>query len=158
MRKTPSKPPHDTIAKEIDLPYRVRRTTLLPAPGHRLGVQSKLAWLHKGVSKKDLEGFKEAAGLDYDALATLLTVTRATLINKKGTEKFSVTIAERIIALVDLYATGYAVFGSAPAFHDWMKLPNKALGGQAPIGVSVNQFGREEVKNLLGRMEHGIPS
>jgi uncharacterized protein (DUF2384 family) len=39
-----------------------------------------------------------------------------------------------------------------------MAKPNKALGGQAPYDLIDNQFGREEVKNLIGRIDYGVYS
>ena len=40
------------------------------------------------ISKKYLEVFKKSTALDYDSLAEALSVTRSTLINKKGNEKW----------------------------------------------------------------------
>jgi putative toxin-antitoxin system antitoxin component (TIGR02293 family) len=158
MARSSSKPAKETVAKETELVYALKRSGLLPPAGSRLGIQEKQELLRKGVNKKDLELFKEVAGLDYDALAKLLSVTRATLINKKGAAKFSITIAERVIALIDLYAMGYDLFESIPAFNHWMSRPNRALGGRSPLEVSDNQFGREEVKQILGRIEYGVYS
>jgi uncharacterized protein (DUF2384 family) len=39
-----------------------------------------------------------------------------------------------------------------------MVAPNKALGGKAPFDIINSQFGREEVKNILGRIEYGVYS
>src|ERR1035438_244483 len=63
-----------------------------------------------GVSKKDLESLKKVANLDYDKLAKALSVTRATLINKKRGEKFNAVLSERIVSLADIYSYGYEVF------------------------------------------------
>src|SRR6478736_3174070 len=42
----------------------------------------KMERLNIGISKKELETLKTRTELDYDKLAKLLSVTRATLINK----------------------------------------------------------------------------
>ena len=39
-----------------------------------------------------------------------------------------------------------------------MDNPNTALGGVKPIEVIDNQFGREEVKHIIGRIDHGVYS
>ena len=44
----------------------------------------KMDMVDRGVTKKDLESLKEKTDLDYDDLAKVLSVGRATLINKKG--------------------------------------------------------------------------
>jgi len=47
----------------------------------------KMELVMEGVSKKELEQLKDITEMDYDRLAKALSVTRATLINKKGKEK-----------------------------------------------------------------------
>jgi putative toxin-antitoxin system antitoxin component (TIGR02293 family) len=118
----------------------------------------KMGLIKKGISKKDLEHLKNTAALDYDQLAEALAVTRATLINKKGLEKFSSTISEKIVSLADIYSFGYEVFEDEQKFNAWVFKPNQALGGQPPYTLLNNQFGREEIRNLIGRIAHGVYS
>ncbi len=118
----------------------------------------KMELLDNGIKKEDLEQFKAKANLDYDKLAQALTVTRATLINKKKNETFSETVSEKIVALTDLYFYGYSVFEDEEKFNKWMFASNSALGGKKPFDIAENQFGREEIKNLIGRIEYGIYS
>jgi putative toxin-antitoxin system antitoxin component (TIGR02293 family) len=118
----------------------------------------KMQKLRSGLSKLDLERFKSRTELDYDELSQVLAVTRATLIKKKGSEKFNFSISERLIGLVDIYSFGFEVFEDESKFKKWMFRPNQALAGKTPFEVSDNQFGREEVKNLIGRVEFGVYS
>lgn len=118
----------------------------------------KMHVIREGVSKKDLEILKSKAKMDYTSLAKALSVTRATLINKKRGERFNSGLSERIVGLADLYSYGFEVFEDEEAFTQWMQKPNKALGGEIPLDVIDNQFGREEVKNVLGRISYGVYS
>lgn len=118
----------------------------------------KMQIVKSGISKKYLEVFKKSASLDYDSLAEALSVTRSTLINKKGNEKFSDQISEKIIALADLYSFGYEVFEDQNKFNKWMTSPNQALGGSSPLEIIDNVYGREEVRNLIGRIAYGVYS
>ena len=118
----------------------------------------KMHVIREGVSKKDLEILKTKAKMDYTSLAKALSVTRATLINKKRGERFNSGLSERIVGLADLYSFGFEVFEDEEAFTNWMQKPNKALGGEIPVDVIDNQFGREEVKNVLGRIAYGVYS
>lgn len=70
----------------------------------------KMQIVRGGINKSYLIELKEETSLDYDALAQALSVTRSTLINKKGDEKFSDHISERIIAVAEIYSFGYVVF------------------------------------------------
>jgi putative toxin-antitoxin system antitoxin component (TIGR02293 family) len=118
----------------------------------------KMERLNVGISKKELETLKARTELDYDKLAKLLSVTRATLINKPSSEKFNSALSERILGLADIYSYGYDVFEDEDKFNQWMFKQNRALGGKTPYEVCDNQFGREEVKNIIGRIDYGVYS
>lgn len=118
----------------------------------------KMRIIKNGISKDYLETFKKATSLDYDSLAGALSVTRATLINKKGAQKFSDQVSEKIVSLADLYSFGYEVFEDKDNFNKWMFVHNQALGGLAPFDIIDNYYGKEEVRNLIGRIAYGVYS
>lgn len=127
-------------------------------PENQMTGFQKIDMIRQGITKNDFERFKDKTGLDYDQLANALSVARATLINKKGAEKFNQTLSERIIGLADLYSYGYEVFEDIDRFNHWIFRPNQALGGLRPFDFLDTQFGREEVKNLIGRIDYGVYS
>ena len=127
-------------------------------PEWQMTAVEKMDMVRDGVSKKDLESLKSKTNLDYDKLSTLLSTTRATLINKKGTEHFSAALSERIVSIADLYSYGFEVFEDPTKFNEWVFRPNQALGGKQPFELLDNQFGREEVKNVIGRIDYGVYS
>ncbi len=118
----------------------------------------KIDLIRHGITKTDFEGFKQKSGLDYDQLAITLSVARATLINKKGAEKFNQTLSEKIVSLADIYSYGYEVFEDVDRFNSWIFKPNRALGGLPPYDLLDNQYGREEIKDLIGRIDYGVYS
>lgn len=118
----------------------------------------KMNIVREGISKKDLELLKNKADLDYTTLAKGLSVTRATLINKKREQKFGSVLSEKILGLADIYSYGFEVFGDEDRFNQWMAKPNQAIGGQVPYDLIDNQYGREEIKNLIGRIAYGVYS
>jgi putative toxin-antitoxin system antitoxin component (TIGR02293 family) len=119
---------------------------------------SKALMAQKGISKVSFESFKNRAGLDYNQMALLLSVARNTLINKKGEELFDVTISEKLISLAEVYTHGFDVFGSEHTFIEWLNAPNRALGMVTPFSMLQTQYGRQEVQNILGRIEWGVYS
>jgi putative toxin-antitoxin system antitoxin component (TIGR02293 family) len=127
-------------------------------PVIQMTAYEKMSLARLGVSKKGLETLKHTIDVDYDALAKALSVTRATLINKKGEEKFNPQLSERIVGLAEIYSYGYEVFDDPNRFNRWMQRPNQALNGQAPYDLLDSQFGREEVKNVIGRIDYGVYS
>ncbi len=127
-------------------------------PESHLTAFEKMDIVRNGISKKDLELLKDKAELDYTMLAKALSVTRATLINKKRDQKFGIGLSEKIVGLADLYSYGFEVFEDEDRFNQWMSKSNRALGGQIPYDLIDNQYGREEVKNLIGRIDYGVYS
>lgn len=127
-------------------------------PENQMTPFEKMERLHQGLSKTHLERLKARTELDYDKLSHVLSVTRSTLIKKKGEQTYSFAVGERILDLADIYSYGYKVFEDESKFRDWMFKSNHALGGKAPYDILDNQFGRQEVKNLIGRIEYGVYS
>lgn len=146
------------VVKPASQNIAVILTDATSIPETQMTYFEKMHVIKDGISKEDLENFKKKAALDYDKLAKALSVTRATLINKKKQEKFNAVLSERILSLADIYSYGYEVFEDEQRFNKWMFSPNRALGGSAPYELANNQFGREEIKNLIGRIEHGVYS
>lgn len=125
---------------------------------NHLSLSEKVNVVRAGISKKDLESLKSKTSMDYTELARALSVTRATLINKKKNERFGLSLSEKILDIAELYAYGFEVFEDEESFKRWMDTPNKALNFQKPIDLLDNQFGREEVRNIIGRIEYGVYS
>jgi putative toxin-antitoxin system antitoxin component (TIGR02293 family) len=118
--------------------------------------KEKIAAIRAGVSKNDLMWLKGEVELDYDELTDLLAVSRATLINKKGKQKFNQPTSERILLLKDLVDYGVAIFGDSVILREWLKTPSEALGNVTPLSIMDTVYGIEEVKKELGRIAYGV--
>lgn len=117
---------------------------------------TKIAIIKVGLSKNDLINIKDEAELDYDDLTNILSVSRATLINKKGNQKFDQPTSERIMLLADVIDYGRTVFGDADVFNEWMKTPSEALGNITPLSMMDTIYGIEEIKKELERIAYGV--
>ena len=135
-----------------------RRSTAKVVPIYQWSSYQKIETIKEGISKEELENLKEQTGVDYSVLAKILSVTKATLHNRKGKERFDVSVSERILLLADIYSYGYTVFKDQEKFNRWMKTPNRALGSEAPLSLAETIYGMEEIKNLIGRIDYGVYS
>jgi putative toxin-antitoxin system antitoxin component (TIGR02293 family) len=111
-----------------------------------------------GISKESFEYFKQKARLDYNQISELLSAARNTLINKKGAETFDISISEKLVSLAEVYTHGFDVFGDEKSFIGWLNTPNTALGMVTPFSMLHTQYGRQEVHDVLGRIEWGVYS
>ena len=118
--------------------------------------QYKIGIIRNGISKKELEAIKSETDFDYRTLSTLLSVSRTTLIKKKGDERFDQSTSERIMLLAEFMSYGRVVFESRERFNAWLKKPAIALGGKSPVELLDTVYGIEEVKKELGRIEYGV--
>lgn len=123
---------------------------------HSLSNFQKINQIKAGISKSALEEIKRKAGLDYDTIASILSVAKATIHNKKGESKFDQKVSEKIILLGDIYSYGYTVFEDTARFNTWMKTPNRAFGEKTPLELTDTLYGIQEVKNAIGRIEYGV--
>jgi len=148
------------LVLEPALAYYPRMTVILPnatkKPESQMTAFEKMGVIRLGVSKRDLEHLKDTTELDYEQLAKALSVTKATLIKKKGSDRFGAAISEKIVSLADIYSYGYQVFEDEERFNEWVFRPNKALGNQLPYDLLDNVYGREEVRNVIGRIDYGV--
>lgn len=127
-------------------PFNFRAMT----PEYKIGI------IRNGITKNQLEAIKSETGFDYRTLSNLLSVSRTTLIKKKGDEKFDQPTSERILILAEFISYGLEVFESREHFSTWMKEPIMALGNKAPIELLDTVYGIEEVKKELDRIEDGV--
>jgi len=123
---------------------------------HTISATDKISMIKEGISKNNLNELKDDYDFDYDTLSKILSVSRATLINKKGDEKFDQNTSERIMHLKDVIDYGESVFEDKNAFNEWLKKSNLALGGKTPLELMDTIYGIEEVKREIGRIEYGV--
>jgi putative toxin-antitoxin system antitoxin component (TIGR02293 family) len=127
-----------------------------PIQFESLPSQNKIGIVKTGISKKQLEAIKSEADFDYNTLSNLLSISRTTLIKKKGEDKFDPTTSERIMRLAEILCYGREVFESREIFNIWIRIPSSGLGGKSPLELLDTLYGIEEVKKELGRIEYGI--
>jgi len=118
--------------------------------------QHKIGLVKNGISKKQLEAIKSETNLNYSTLSNLLSVSRTTIINKKGNDRFDPATSERIMRLADILCYGREVFENREVFNIWIRIPSNSLGGKSPLELLDTLYGIEEVKKELGRIEYGV--
>ena len=127
-----------------------------PGQAKNLSVREKIEIIRAGVSKKQLAMIKHEMNLDYDELSEILSTSRATLINKKNSEKFGSQISERLVQLNDVVAYGREVFEDNDNFNEWLRTPSEALGNVTPLSIMDTLYGIDEVKKEIGRIAYGV--
>ena len=113
----------------------------------------------KGVNANIIVNFRNHFNIPRSYASELLNVSEPTIYrwirsNKKLDRNYSVQLFE----LTDLFLFGSEVFESKINFFKWLELPNVAFGGLEPKELLEVPGGIAKVKDLLGRIEHGVYS
>jgi putative toxin-antitoxin system antitoxin component (TIGR02293 family) len=148
---SPAAPPRSPAAKKKPA---ANKQPDPPFNFEALTSQYKIGIVRNGISKKQLEAIKSETDLDYRTLSSLLSVSRTTLLSKKGDDKFDQPTSERIMLLAELLSYGREVFESKELFNRWIRKESLALGGKSPLEMLDTLYGIEEVKKELGRIAY----
>jgi putative toxin-antitoxin system antitoxin component (TIGR02293 family) len=70
--------------------------------------------------------------------------------------RFTPDESDRLLRLARVFARARQVFDDGESAARWMALPNRALGGVAPLTLLDTDIGVDQVREELGRIEHGI--
>src|SRR6266508_319450 len=126
-----------------------------------LGVrpQSSLDWIvmiRKGIPAAAVESILSAVRLSQAELAKALAIPERTLARRKREGVLNSEESSKLLRLARVISRANEVFDDPAAAVDWLKAPNVALRGNAPLNLLDTDIGAESVLDTLGRIEHGV--
>lgn len=112
-----------------------------------------------GVDAAVIRNFRVHFNLSRDLMATMLNVSSPTIYRwTKSNKKLERNLSVKLFEIADLFLYGSEVFGDDKNFFKWLNLPNTALGGMEPFELVEIPGGMAKIRDVLGRIEHGIYS
>lgn len=113
----------------------------------------------KGIKASVIKNFTTYFNISNKDTADMLNISSLTLSrwiksDKRLERNYSILLFE----LTDLFLYGIDVFDGKESFLTWLGLPNKALGKMEPQELLEMPGGIAKVRDLIGRIEHGIYS
>ncbi|MBA2714529.1 MAG: DUF2384 domain-containing protein [Rubrobacteraceae bacterium] len=106
-----------------------------------------------------LETFRENVGLSAGEVADLVGINPRTLSRRKREGSLHADESDRVLRLSRVYGRALGLFGGdLDRARHWLSTPKVALGGESPLNYSRVDVGAQEVVDLIGRIEHGVPS
>ena len=126
-----------------------------------LGVKarSSLDWIsviREGIPVPAVEAVLDAVHLTQAELARTLGIPERTLARRKREGTLNSEESAKLLRLARVISRARDVFGEPAAAVDWLKSPNAALRGSAPLDLIDTEIGAEAVLDTLGRIEHGV--
>lgn len=112
----------------------------------------------KGLPKSVVYSVCEALNISMDRLSDLLHVSHRTLQRKADDDLLSVSNSEQLFEIAEVVSEGIAIFETLDGFRKWLHSTPYIFNGQKPLDFLDTRFGIQYVKNMMGRIAHGIPS
>jgi len=112
--------------------------------------------VREGVLYSSFEKIYRQLPFTLEQWARFLDTTVRTLQRwKRVNALFSVSYAEKVIEIYQLYKFGEEVFGT-DGFNKWLNSDIAALEDKKPISFLNNTYGIQLIRSRLGRIQHGI--
>lgn len=113
----------------------------------------------KGFNSNAIVHFNDYFNLSKNYTANLLNLSEPTLYRLlKSKDQLKRNSSVQLFEIADLFLYGIEVFGSNENFFKWLELPNTSLGGIEPQELVEIPGGISKVRDILGRIEHGVYS
>lgn len=114
--------------------------------------------INEGLPFSAVESIRERLGLSVGEAAHVLQMPARTWARRRQSRRLAATESDRLYRLARIAAHAHAVLGSDDRASAWLRRPNRALGGEAPVTLLDTDVGARQVEDLLGRIEYGIVS
>lgn len=125
-------------------------------------VESPYDYIHiasKGLSANIIKNFRDYFNLSLEATANMLSVSEPSIYRwTKSNKTLERNISIKLFEIAGLFLLGEEVFGSKENFFKWLDLSNAALGGMRPNELLDVPEGVSKIRDILGRIEHGVYS
>ena len=121
--------------------------------------QPTLAEIRNGLPTSFLDYLKDALEMTETQLADVVGIARQTLVRRKKQGVLRRDEGDRAATIARMFDMALSYFdGNREHALDWLKHPNPALAGETPLERADTATGAEDVIDLIGRLEHGIPA
>lgn len=112
---------------------------------YRLEPPEKIEITRKGITRRQLDQFREATGLSYSLIASMIGISAGVIYQTKKDAEYSPLISDHLASIFDLFGFGYIHFKDPDLFNDWMRTGFSDSDFPPPATLCDTSFGREEV-------------
>jgi putative toxin-antitoxin system antitoxin component (TIGR02293 family) len=127
-----------------------------PVFGRVLRTQTDLqAAIREGFPQTVVEEVMHAAGITLKELGAALDLSARSLQRRRREGRLATYESDRLYRLARIIALAKHYLGGVETATRWLKRPNRALGGSAPLESIDTEPGARAVENVLGRIAYG---
>jgi len=115
--------------------------------------------VRRGLRYSAFLRFQRNTNLSVKTLSELTQIRSRTLARRKDEGKLGPEESDRLLRASRIFGRALELFeGDDEAARTWLSSKQRALGDVPPLEMAKSEVGAKEVENLIGRLEHGIPS
>src|SRR5438045_6275030 len=111
--------------------------------------------IREGFPAPVVEQLMRASGLTLKELAESLDLSPRSLQRRRSGGRLARFESDRLYRLARIVALANQYLGDHVRALRWLKHPNRALGGIAPVTAIDTELGARQVENVLGRIAYG---
>lgn len=111
--------------------------------------------IRQGFPPAVVEELMRASGLTLRELATALDLSPRSLQRRRRSGRLARYESDRLYRLARIIVLADEFLGDHERAVRWLKHPNRALGGIAPVAALDTELGARQVENILGRIAYG---
>lgn len=111
--------------------------------------------IRAGFPSAVVEELMKASGLTLKELADALDLSPRSLQRRRRSGRLARFESDRLYRLARIVAIANEYLGDNKRAVQWLKRPNRALGGISPVAAIDTEFGARQVENVLGRIAYG---
>lgn len=110
----------------------------------------------KGLPKSVVATLSNILGISMEKMSSLIHLSHRTVQRKKDDELLNIYSTEQILEIAEVISRGIEVLGTIEAFTSWLHKEIRVLNYQKPLDYLDTSYGTKLVKDILGRIEHGV--
>lgn len=111
-----------------------------------------------GLPAETIDAVMKAYQVSKGAVVRLLGVSESTLRRRTESGRLSAVESDRLYRLASAAAQAEAVLHSREKAVKWLHTPNRALEDETPLSMLDTDIGYQRIRDILGRLEHGVYS
>jgi len=115
--------------------------------------------VRKGLPASSVTALAEKLDVGNTVLSRKLGIPQRTL-TRRLSQRSRLTAAEsdRTVRIARVYANAVEMIGDEEKAVEWLRTPNRALGGERPLDQLDTDLGSRAVEDILGRIAYGVYS
>lgn len=115
--------------------------------------------VRKGLPADAVTVLAQKLDVGHTVLSRKLGIPQRTLTRRLSQHsRLTTAESDRTVRLARVYATAVEFLGNETRAVEWLRTPNRALGGERPLDELDTDVGARAVEDVLGRIAYGVYS